>query len=118
TEKEDGSDFTAEDEEIVTLLAGQAAVAIENARLYEAATAWSRQLESLNEVGNSLATETDLDRLLDLIARRLRELLDARLVTVLLPTGADELRFAAVAGDRAELAGATITRSTSKTGRA
>src|SRR6185503_11889694 len=102
---------------MVSLLAGQAAVAIENARLYEAATTWSRQLESLNEVGNALATETDLDRLLDLVARRLRELLDARLVTVLLPSGDDQLRFAAVAGDRGELTGATMTRSTSKSGR-
>ena len=117
TEKAGGEDFTDEDQELVELLASQAAVAIENARLYEAATTWSRQLESLNEVGNALATETDLDRLLDLVARRLRELLDARLVTVLLPSGDDELRFAAVAGDRAELSGATITRSTSKTGR-
>jgi signal transduction histidine kinase len=117
TEKAGGEDFTEEDQELVELLASQAAVAIENARLYEAATGWSRQLESLNEVGNALATETDLDRLLDLVARRLRELLDARLVTVLLPSGDDELRFAAVAGDRAEFAGATITRSTSKSGR-
>jgi two-component system, NarL family, sensor histidine kinase DevS len=117
TEKARGEDFTEEDQELVELLASQAAVAIENARLYEAATGWSKQLESLNEVGNALATETDLDRLLDLVARRLRELLDARLVTVLLPSGDDELRFAAVAGDRAELAGATVTRSTSKTGR-
>src|SRR5205085_73181 len=91
TEKENGEDFTEEDQELVTLLAGQAAVAIENARLYEAATGWSRQLESLNEVGNALATETDLDRLLDLIARRLRELLEARVVAVLLPAGDDEL---------------------------
>jgi signal transduction histidine kinase len=117
TEKAGGEDFTDEDQELVELLASQAAVAIENARLYEAATTWSRQLESLNEVGNALATETDLDRLLDLVARRLGELLDARLVTVLLPSGDDELRFAAVAGDRAGLVGTTITRSTSKTGR-
>ena len=117
TEKAGGGDFTEEDQELVELLASQAAVAIENARLYEAATEWSKQLESLNEVGNALATETDLDLLLDLVARRLRELLDARLVTVLLPLGADELRFAAVAGDRAELAGVKITRSTSKSGR-
>jgi signal transduction histidine kinase len=117
TEKASGEDFTDEDQELVELLASQAAVAIENARLYEAATGWSKQLESLNEVGNALATETDLDRLLDLVARRLRELLDARLVTVLLPSGDDGLRFAAVAGERTELAGATITRSTSKSGR-
>ena len=38
TEKDGGDDFTDEDEELVTLLAAQAAVAIENARLYESAT--------------------------------------------------------------------------------
>jgi signal transduction histidine kinase len=118
TEKAGGEDFTEEDQELVELLASQAAVAIENARLYEAATAWSKQLESLNEVANALATETDLERLLDLIARRLHELLDARLVTVLLPSGTDELRFAAAAGEGgAQLLGATIGRSSSKSGR-
>jgi hypothetical protein len=39
----------------VSLLAGQAAVAIGNAQLYEAATRWSRELESLNEIGTALA---------------------------------------------------------------
>jgi signal transduction histidine kinase len=71
-------------------------------------------------VGNALAIETDLDRLLDLVARRLRDLLDARLVAVLLPAGADELRFAAVArGDGVEddLLGATMSRTASKSGR-
>ena len=33
TEKEGGADFTEEDEELVKLLAAQAAVAVENARL-------------------------------------------------------------------------------------
>ena len=118
TEKEDGEDFTDEDEELVTLLAAQAAVAVDNARLYEAATNWSRQLESLNEVGNALATETDVSRLLDLIARRLRDLLDARVVAVVLPVGGAELRFAAVAGEGAEeLLGQMTTRTTSKSGR-
>jgi signal transduction histidine kinase len=120
TEKADGEDFTDEDQELVSLLAAQAAVAIENARLYEAATTWSTQLESLHEVGNALAVETDLDRLLDLVARRLRDLLDARLVAVLLPAGTDELRFAAVArGDEVgdDLLGATMSRTASKSGR-
>ncbi len=118
TEKAREEDFTAEDEELVTLLAGQAAVAIENARLYEAATGWSDQLESLNEVGNALATETDLDRLLDLIARRLRELLDARVVTVLLPVGAEDLRVVAAAGEGSEgIVGRVVARSASKSGR-
>ena len=117
TEKQGGEDFTDEDQELVTLLAGQAAVAIENARLYEASTRWSRQLQSLQEVGNALATETDLDRLLDLVVRRLRELLKARVVVLALPTGSDELRFAAAAGEGAqELLGTTISRSGSKSG--
>ena len=102
TEKAGGAEFSEQDEELVTLLAGQAAVAIENVRLYEAATRWSERLESLNEIGNALATETELDTLLELVARRLRELLEARLVTVLLPNGPDELRFAAAAGEGGE----------------
>ncbi len=118
TEKQGGENFTEEDEELVTLLAGQAAVAIENARLYEASTRWSRQLQSLEEVGNALATETDLERLLDLVVRRLRELLGARVVALALPSGEDHLRFAAVAGDEArDLLGETIPSLDSKSGR-
>jgi two-component system, NarL family, sensor histidine kinase DevS len=118
TEKRDGEDFTDEDEELVRLLAGQAAVAIENARLYEASTRWSRQLQSLQEVGNALATETDIEQLLDLVVRRLRDLLEARVVALVLPTGTDELRFAAVAGEGAEeLLGTRISRSASKSGK-
>jgi two-component system, NarL family, sensor histidine kinase DevS len=115
TEKEGGEVFTEEDEELVMLLAGQAAVAVENARLYEASTRWSRQLQSLNEVGNALATETDLEKLLDLVVRRLRELLEARVVALALPAGANELRFAAVAGAD-DLLGTTISRLESKSG--
>jgi two-component system, NarL family, sensor histidine kinase DevS len=115
TEKEDGEQFTEEDEGLLTLLAGQAAVAIENARLYEASTRWSRQLQSLNEIGNALATETDLEKLLDLVVRRLRELLGARVVALALPSGPDALRFAAVAGAEG-LLGTTISRSGSKSG--
>jgi signal transduction histidine kinase len=117
TEKEGDGDFTEEDEELLTLLAGQAAVAIENARLYEASTRWSRQLQSLEEVGNALATETNLDRLLDLVVRRLRELVGARVVALALPSGSEDLRFAAVAGIGVEdLLGTTIPRAESKSG--
>jgi GAF domain-containing protein len=47
TEKAGGGPFTDDDEELVVLLSSQAAVAVENARLYEAATRWLKQLESL-----------------------------------------------------------------------
>jgi signal transduction histidine kinase len=117
TEKEGREDFTADDEELVTLLASQAAVAIENARLYESATTWSRQLESLNEIGNALVGELDLPTLLNLIARRLRELISAKVVTIMLPAGS-ELRIAAADGESAgRLVGVEVPRRESKAGR-
>src|SRR5918995_4405045 len=101
TEKEAGADFTDEDEELLTLLAAQAAVAVENARLYQSATTWSQQLESLNEIGGALVTELKLEPLLDLIATRLRELIGARVVAIALPAG-DVLRVAAADGEGAD----------------
>jgi signal transduction histidine kinase len=101
TEKAGGADFTVDDEEAVVMLGSQAAVAIENARLYESATRWSAQLESLNEVMNVLVTEFDLNRLLQLIATRLRDLLGARTVTIALPHGSSA-RIEAVAGEDGE----------------
>src|SRR6266540_2294378 len=118
TEKDGGAEFTEEDEEIVTLLASQAAVAIENARLYEAATRWSRQLESLNEVGNAMATEIEPQAILDLVARRLHALIDARILTIWLPTRNGKLRVDTVSGDGAEaLLGLETDLSETKTGR-
>ena len=87
TEKEGGQDFTDEDSELSQLLAAQAAVAIENARLYESSTRWLRQFESLNEIGNALSSELELEPLLGLVARRLHELVNAKLVLIALPDG-------------------------------
>ena len=118
TEKEDG-DFTDEDEEVITLLAAQAAVAIENARLYESATRWLWQLETMTEVGNALAGELELPPLLELIASRLRELIEARLVFIALPTPEGDIRIeaASASGPAGELVGVRMSRSASKTGR-
>ena len=98
TEKGGGAEFDDEDEDLVSLLSAQAAVAIENARLYESATAWSRQLESLQEISAALVGELDLPRLLQLVVERLRELLDAHVVAIALPVP-DGLRLEAIAAD-------------------
>jgi signal transduction histidine kinase len=117
TEKE-GGDFTEADQELVELLASQAAVAIENARLFESATRWSRQLESLLEVSSAMAVETSVDRLLDLIAERLHDLLEARLVTVGLPSGTELVKIVAAAGEQADdVIGELLPLHGSKTGR-
>jgi signal transduction histidine kinase len=124
TEKEGGAEFDDEDEELVSLLSAQAAVAIENARLYESATTWSRQLESLQEISSALVGELDLPRLLQLVVERLRELIDARLVAIALPA-AGGLRIEAMASDepndllyqvitRASKAGAVLARGHSE----
>jgi signal transduction histidine kinase len=118
TEKEGGEDFTSEDEELVSALAAQAAVAIENARLYESATRWLAQLESLTEVGNALAAETEVGPLLELIAERLRGLISAELVVIALPATGGDLRIEAAAGEKSpEFVGTFLARVGSKSGR-
>jgi signal transduction histidine kinase len=118
TEKAGGEPFTAEDEELVLMLSSQAAVAIENARLYEAATRWLKQLESLNEIANALVSEMDLPRTLDLVATRLRELVPARLVLIAFPTHEGQLVVRATDGEGTEeLTGMHLGEEESKAGR-
>ena len=117
TEKSGGADFTQEDEELVSLLAAQAAVAVENARLYESATRWSRQLEYLSEVGDALATELELPALLELVSARLRALVDARLVLIALPADGG-LRVVSANGDgEEEVLGLVFALDETKAGR-
>jgi signal transduction histidine kinase len=116
TEKADGAEFSAADEELTQLLAAQAAVAIENARLYESSTRWLRQLESLNEIGNALASEVELGPLLDLVARRMQELVEGRIVLIALPDGEGGLAVAAAAGGE-DLVGMRLDAGSTKMGR-
>ena len=118
TEKAGGADFDSEDEDVVGLLAAQAAVAIENARLYEASRRWSQQLEALSEVGNALTTEMDLPRLLELTVRRLRELIGARLIAIAIPRSDGTLVVEAADGEQAEeILGIELEPAGSKSGR-
>ena len=121
TEKAGGATFSDEDEELTKLLAAQAAVAIENTRLYETSTRWLRHLESLNEIGEALAGELELEPLLGLVARRLRSLINVRLVLIALPEPRrDALRVAAADGEGSDaygLVGMELELGGSKTGR-
>ena len=104
TEKQ-GGPFDAEDEEVVVILAEWAAVAIDNARAYSSAQSRRIELEravagleATTAIAQTLAGETDLDSVLELIVKRGRALADARAMVVLLPRGG-ELVAAALAGD-------------------
>ncbi|HXV33579.1 MAG TPA: GAF domain-containing sensor histidine kinase [Gaiellaceae bacterium] len=118
TEKAGGAGFTDEDEEVVTLLASQAAVAIENARLYQSSREWARQLESLDEITSAMLTEIEPTRLLNLVVDRATALLDARLVAVLVGADDGSLEIASAQGEGAEeLVGLRLSGGRSRSGR-
>ena len=118
TEKAGADEFTDEDEEILQLLAAQAAVAIENARLYESATRWGDQLQSLAEVGNALSTEIEVSRLFELVVTRLRNLIEARLVYIAMPQPNGETTIETLAGEDADhYLGMKLDPTRSKTAR-
>jgi signal transduction histidine kinase len=91
--------FTEDDEEIVTLLAAQTAITIEKVQIHDGLVRWVHQLEALNELTVGVLEERDVSRLLNLVARRLRELICARRVLISLPTPSGGLRVAAADGE-------------------
>ncbi len=76
-------EFSQEDETLVTLFAAQAAVAIENARLFENETRRAAQLDVLNRIGRELTRIFDLDRLLQTVAELVQESFSYQNVQVL-----------------------------------
>jgi signal transduction histidine kinase len=108
-EKENG-EFTAADEEIVTLLAAQTGITIEKVQIHEGAVHWIQQLEALDELTHSvLEKREDVARLLEFVARRLRELLRARGVLISIPVPSGGLRIAAADGESvADLVGTDL----------
>ncbi len=111
--------FTDEDEEALTVLAAQAGVAIENARLYAEARRDERMLDAFREIAISILSGAGSDEALELVARHTMELVDADLATVaaLDPVGRLALRVAE--GQHAdELRGATFPPKGSISGEA
>jgi signal transduction histidine kinase len=108
TDKEGGADFDEADRESAIVLSEWAAIAINNARLYtrgeerrvelERAV---RGLEATADVARAVGVETDLERVLELVAKRGRALIDCRsLVVVLQQEG--QARVVATAGETRE----------------
>jgi len=115
--EKDGGEFTQDDQEIVTLLAAQTGITLEKVQIHEGLVHWLHQLEALNELTIGVLEERDLSRLLELVARRLRELIRARRVLISLPMASGGLRVAAADGEGvADLVG-DIIPSESKSSR-
>ncbi|MDF5754251.1 GAF domain-containing protein [Spongiactinospora sp. TRM90649] len=85
TEKRGGGEFDEEDEAIVVALATAAGVAIENARLFEETRRRETWLRASSEVTTSLLSGDDSDEVLNVMARRAREMSDADIAVVMLP---------------------------------
>ncbi len=89
TEKSDGEQFTDGDEEAVTMLSELAGYAIDHARRYtgtlEHRDELQRTVAALNattQIARAVGAETDLDVILELVAKRGRALVDARLLVI------------------------------------
>jgi signal transduction histidine kinase len=89
TEKEHGEQFTEADEEAVTMLSELAGYAIDHARRYtgtrESRDELARTVAALNattQIARAVGAETDLDVILQLVAKRGRALVNARLLVI------------------------------------
>jgi signal transduction histidine kinase len=102
TEKQGADEFDPDDEHALVVLAAQAGVAIENARLYEEASDRARRLEALRAVAAAILRGDQAEVVLALVARYARELAGADLATVAVPTDAGDLAIEAADGARAE----------------
>ncbi len=103
TEKDTGS-FTADDELTLLVLADWASIAIRNADRHRAERRRRNELErtvaaleATMSIARALGAETDLSRVLELVTKRGRALVEARVMIIALDDG-EELVVRAVAG--------------------
>jgi len=122
TEKEGGGPFTDEDEEAAVVLAQWAAIAIENARLYESTEQRRHQLEhavrsleAARDIADAISGAADLGHVLELTVKRGRALVNAQSVVIMLRDG-DDLVIEASAGHMASARGRRIPVSRSTSG--
>lgn len=115
TEKTHAAQFSEADERSLMLLADLAGVAIDHAERYSSSEAQRRQLTQTNQaldatiqIARALSGETDLQAILELVAKRGRALVSARVLIIELLDG-DRLNLAAGAGELpAGLLGQTV----------
>jgi signal transduction histidine kinase len=105
TDKQGAQEFDEADEQTVVALADWAAIAIGNARRHggvrgerDELVRAVRAFETSEAIGRALAGETALERILELIVKRSRALVEARVMVLALREG-DELVIRATSGE-------------------
>jgi two-component system, NarL family, sensor histidine kinase DevS len=121
TEKQ-GGEFGERDEEAAAILADWAAIAIDNARVYETSERRReelekafRGLEATRDVAVAIGSEIALKHVLELIVKRGRALVDARSLVIMLREG-DELVVHASAGYAEDVHGVRLPIAGSTSG--
>ncbi|OGL09475.1 MAG: hypothetical protein A3I14_02640 [Candidatus Rokubacteria bacterium RIFCSPLOWO2_02_FULL_73_56] len=108
--------FAADDARLAEAIAEQAGIALEGARALELERALRRRQDAVMTLSHEVASEHDLDRLLQRVAARSADLMGADAALLLLLEG-DELRFRGAIGvDEALLAIGRLDVRTSLTG--
>ena len=102
TEKRGGGEFTEADEQVVIALAAAAALAVQNARLYQDAQRRQLWLEATSGIQAKLLGGARPDDVFPDLVAAARQLADADVAFLALPVGDGSLRVAAADGPGAE----------------
>jgi len=103
TNKRSGGEFTEDDEAVLYALGAAAGVAVENARLYEAANRSQRWIAASAEITTALLSGVEADEVLARLTSQARELSDADIAVLALPDEQGQwLTVAHADGDGAE----------------
>jgi signal transduction histidine kinase len=115
TEKQGASAFDQDDEDLLVALSDWAAVAIANARRFGGESGRRNELEktvlafeTTTEIAGALAGETELSRIVELIVKRSRALVDARATVLALLDGRDLIVHATAGDERFALDGVRV----------
>ena len=95
--------FSGSDLRVLTTLCGSLSGALENARLVHETRERAAELATVNSVGRALASQLDLDALIELVGERVRETFDADIAYVALhldPAAKIEFVYYHEAGER------------------
>ncbi len=117
-EKRSADEFSAEDQELLVVLATQAGVAIANASMYEEIRSRERWLDALRDITNQVLSGAGRSSLLEKVAEHALELASADVATIITESETSgELVVAASVGARStELLGQTMPADQSISG--